>query len=39
MNIQQSPATEAAVREVMIAAGVEPVVPPDSSVEPADRKP
>ena len=39
MNIQKSPATEAAVREVMIAAGVEPVVPPDSSTEPADGKP
>lgn len=39
MNIQKSPATEAAVREVMIAAGVEPVVPADSSVEPADRDP
>lgn len=39
MNIQKSPATEAAVREVMIAAGVEPVVPPDSSVEPADGNP
>ena len=26
----------AAVREVMIAAGVEPVVPPGSSTEPAD---
>jgi uncharacterized protein len=38
MNIQKSPATEAAVREVMIAAGVEPVVPPGSSVEPADGK-
>jgi len=36
MNIQKSPATEAAVREVMIAAGVEPVVPPGSSTEPAD---
>jgi ankyrin repeat protein len=36
MNIQKSPPTEAAVREVMIAAGVEAVVPPDSSVEPAD---
>jgi uncharacterized protein len=35
MNIQQSPATEAAVREAMIAAGVEPVVPPGSSTEPA----
>jgi hypothetical protein len=39
MNIQKSPATEAAVREVMIAAGVEPVVPPGSSTEPADGKP
>jgi len=39
MNIQKSPATEAAVREVMIAAGVEPVVPPGSSTEPADRDP
>ena len=39
MNIQKSPATEAAVREVMIAAGVEPVVPPDSSTEPVDGKP
>ena len=39
MNIQKSPATEAAVREVMTAAGVEAVVPPDSSVEPADGKP
>lgn len=39
MNIQKSPATEAAVREVMIAAGVEPVVPPGSSIEPADRDP
>jgi uncharacterized protein len=36
MNIQKSPATEAAVREVMIAAGVEPVVPPGSSTEPSD---
>lgn len=36
MNIQKSPPTEAAVREVMIAAGVEPVVPPGSSTEPAD---
>jgi len=33
MNIQQSPATEAAVREVMIAAGVPAVVPPGSSIE------
>lgn len=39
MNIQKSPVTEAAVREVMIAAGVEPVVPPGSSIEPADAKP
>jgi uncharacterized protein len=39
MNIQKSPATEAAVREVMIAAGVEPVVPPGSSTEPVDREP
>ena len=39
MNIQKSSATEAAVREVMIAAGVEPVVPPGSSTEPADAKP
>ena len=39
MNIQKSPATEAAVREVMVAAGVEPVVPPGSSTEPADRDP
>lgn len=39
MNIQKSPATEAAVREVMVAAGVEPVVPPGSSIEPADRDP
>ena len=39
MNIQKSPATEAAVREVMIAAGVEPVVPPGSSTEPSDGKP
>ena len=39
MNIQKSPATEAAVREVMIAAGVEPIVPPGSSTEPADGKP
>lgn len=39
MNIQKSPATEAAVRDVMIAAGVEAVVPPDSSVEPADKNP
>jgi uncharacterized protein len=39
MNIQKSPATEAAVREVMIAAGVEPVVPPGSSTEPADGNP
>ena len=39
MNIQKSPATEEAMREVMIAAGVEPVVPPDSSVEPADKNP
>jgi uncharacterized protein len=38
MNIQKSPATEAAVREVMIAAGVEPVVPPGSSHVPADAK-
>jgi ankyrin repeat protein len=36
MNIQKSPATEAAVREVMIAGGVEPVVPAGSSIEPAD---
>jgi ankyrin repeat protein len=39
MNIQKSPATEAAVRDVMVAAGVEPVVPPGSSTEPADRNP
>jgi ankyrin repeat protein len=39
MNIQKSPATEAAVKEVMIAAGVEPVVPPGSSTEPSDGKP
>jgi ankyrin repeat protein len=39
MNIQKSPLTEAAVREVMIAAGVEPVVPPGSSVEPSDGDP
>ena len=39
MNIQKSPATEAAVREVMLAGGVEPVVPPGSSTEPADGKP
>lgn len=39
MNIQKSPATEVAVREVMIAAGVEPVVPPGSSIEPAEREP
>jgi ankyrin repeat protein len=39
MNIQKSPPTEAAVREVMIAAGVEPVVPPGSSTEPSDGKP
>lgn len=39
MNIQKSPATEAAVREAMIAAGVEPVVPPGSSTEPADGNP
>jgi ankyrin repeat protein len=39
MNIQKSPATESAVREAMIAAGVEPVVPPGSSTEPADAKP
>ena len=39
MNIQKSPATEAAMREVMLAAGVEPVVPPGSSTEPADGKP
>jgi ankyrin repeat protein len=39
MNIQKSPATEAAMREVMIAAGVEPVVPPGSSTEPADGDP
>jgi ankyrin repeat protein len=39
MNIQKSPATEAAVREVMMAAGVEPIVPPGSSTEPADGKP
>jgi ankyrin repeat protein len=39
MNIQKSPPTEAAVREVMIAAGVEPVVPPGSSTEPADGNP
>ncbi len=39
MNIQQSPATNAAVREVMIAAGVEPVVPPDSQIEPLDGNP
>ena len=39
MNIQKSPATEAAVREVMVAAGVEPVVPPGSSVEPANGDP
>jgi len=36
MNIQKSPETEAAVKEVMIAAGVEPVVPADSPTEPAD---
>jgi ankyrin repeat protein len=39
MNIQKSPATEAAVREVMLSAGVDPVVPPGSSTEPADGKP
>ena len=39
MNIQKSPATEAAVRDVMIAAGVEPVVPPGSSTEPANGDP
>jgi ankyrin repeat protein len=39
MNIQKSPATEAAIREVMIAAGVEPVVPPGSTHVPADAKP
>lgn len=38
-SIYQSSATEAAVREVMIAAGVEPVVPPGSSAEPADGTP
>jgi ankyrin repeat protein len=37
--IQQSAATEAAVREVMIAAGVEPVVPAGSTTEPADGTP
>jgi ankyrin repeat protein len=36
MNIQKSPPTEAAVREVMLAAGVEPVVPADSQIEPLD---
>jgi ankyrin repeat protein len=36
MNIQQSATTEAAVKEAMIAAGVEPVVPPGSSIEPAN---
>ncbi len=39
MNIQKSPATEAAMREVMIAAGVEPVVPPGSSHVPVGGKP
>jgi hypothetical protein len=39
MNIQKSPATEAAIREVMIAAGVEAVVPPGSTHVPADAKP
>jgi ankyrin repeat protein len=39
MNIQKSPATEAAVREVMIAAGVEAVLPPGSQTEPADGDP
>jgi ankyrin repeat protein len=38
-HIQQSAMTEAAVREVMIAAGVEPVVPPGSTTEPADGTP
>ena len=38
-SIYQSTATEAAVREIMIAAGVEPVVPPGSSAEPADGTP
>jgi ankyrin repeat protein len=37
--IQQSSVTEAAVREVMIAAGIEPVVPPESTTEPADGTP
>jgi hypothetical protein len=38
-SIFQSSATEAAVRELMIAAGVEPVVPAGSSQEPADGTP
>lgn len=38
-SIYQSSATEAAVREAMIAAGVEPVVPPGSTAEPADGTP
>lgn len=38
-SIYQSSATEAAVREVMTAAGVEPVVPAGSSAEPADGTP
>lgn len=38
-SIYHSSATEAAVREVMIAAGVDPVVPPGSSAEPADGTP
>jgi hypothetical protein len=39
MNIQKSPATEAAVREVMIAPGVEAVLPPGSQTEPDDGDP
>ena len=38
-SIFQSSTTEAAVKEAMVAAGVEPVVPPGSSAEPADGTP
>jgi ankyrin repeat protein len=38
-SIYQSSATEAAVRELMIAAGIAPVLPPGSKAEPADDSP
>ena len=38
-HVEDASCCQIVVREVMTAAGVEAVVPPDSSTEPADGKP